>query len=249
MVVLVAELPVVSQIVAEVIVQMDRAFVFFWGAILVDFVSVNSKKDSKIGEKTMKNTFLSITKQLAGLSFNRQRVIIISTIALVSGIIVYAQIPANNVISACYNRNSGILRLIDPTVDQCDNRAEIPVSWNQTGPQGPQGIPGPGGPKAMMFVRADRTIIRCYNGMTGATTGNCGFSFLPTVNAGIYEIDLGFNVTNSFFSVTASGVISSGPVIGKVYGLPANNPNVVVVRLFNTVTHEDAPQDFYLIVY
>jgi hypothetical protein len=31
-------------------------------------------------------------------------------------------------------------------------------------------------PKAMIFVLADRTIARCYNGTNGASTNGCGFS-------------------------------------------------------------------------
>ena len=35
--------------------------------------------------------------------------------------------------------------------------------------------------KAMVYVNADGTILRCYNGITGASTGNCGFSISNTV--------------------------------------------------------------------
>jgi hypothetical protein len=40
---------------------------------------------------------------------------------------------------------SGQLRVIDPATDTC-RRNETPISWNQTGPQGPAGPEGPAGP-------------------------------------------------------------------------------------------------------
>lgn len=56
--------------------------------------------------------------------------------------IVQAAIPdPNSVIHACY-RGNGNLRLVDKS--SCVSN-ETPVSWNQTGPQGPQGVPGPQG--------------------------------------------------------------------------------------------------------
>lgn len=56
--------------------------------------------------------------------------------------IVHAAIPdANGVIHACY-RGNGNLRLVDRS--NCVSNETL-VSWNQTGPQGPQGVPGPQG--------------------------------------------------------------------------------------------------------
>jgi hypothetical protein len=55
--------------------------------------------------------------------------------------------------------------------------------------------------KAMVSLNADSTISRCYNGVTGASTGGCGF--VATHNgAGIYSIDFKFPTDGRFISVT-----------------------------------------------
>jgi hypothetical protein len=61
---------------------------------------------------------------------------------------------------------------------------------------------GYGVPKAMLYVDNFGTILRCYNGITGSSTGNCGFSVSETV-AGVYTIDFGFQVSDKFFYLTA----------------------------------------------
>ncbi|MFN8491619.1 MAG: hypothetical protein U0350_28735 [Caldilineaceae bacterium] len=56
-----------------------------------------------------------------------------------------ASIPAaNRVITGCYAKD-GSLRLIDAEAGkQCTSKEKV-LTWNQTGPVGPQGIPGPQG--------------------------------------------------------------------------------------------------------
>ena len=56
------------------------------------------------------------------------------TAAIVGGF-AWATIPAaNGSIRACYQKTDGQLRVIDST-EAC-RTSEIPISWNQTGPQG-----------------------------------------------------------------------------------------------------------------
>jgi hypothetical protein len=64
----------------------------------------------------------------------------------------FGTIPAaNGVISGCYDKSGGALRVIDSDVTTCKSN-ETSLTWNQTGPTGPtgltgpQGIPGPAGP-------------------------------------------------------------------------------------------------------
>lgn len=67
---------------------------------------------------------------------------------LASAVIVHATIPSNNVISACYSRSGGALRVIDDSVTKC-KAGETSLAWNVQGvqgPAGPQGLTGSAGP-------------------------------------------------------------------------------------------------------
>ncbi len=63
-----------------------------------------------------------------------------------------AAIPdASGIIHACHARKDGVLRVIDPAAGgSCDAKKEIPLSWNQTGPTGPQGAVGLTGPQGAL---------------------------------------------------------------------------------------------------
>ena len=68
--------------------------------------------------------------------------------------------------------------------------------------------------KAMLYVDGtlvSPTIVRCYNGVTGASTGNCGFTVILLSN-GSYEIGFGFQVSDRFVSITAS--LGKPPLVG-----------------------------------
>jgi hypothetical protein len=60
--------------------------------------------------------------------------------------------------------------------------------------------------KAMVAVTANGTIVRCYNGVTGSTTGNCGISVklngTPEIPLG-FLVNFPFDVSNRFWIVTA----------------------------------------------
>ena len=85
----------------------------------------------------------SFTSALAGAAV---------TAIIVSGSIVIAAIPdsTTKVITVCYTKTSGVLRLIDKaTKAACNTKTEIELSWNQQGIKGdagPQGLLGATGP-------------------------------------------------------------------------------------------------------
>jgi hypothetical protein len=101
---------------------------------------------------------------------------------------------------AIYDRTAGQARLsIQPA-------GPINVQGNTT-----QNLGGYGLPKAMLYVNGDGTIIRCYNGINGTSSGGCGISITKTIS-GHYSINFGFDVSNSFFSVALQDVPLSNPV-------------------------------------
>src|ERR1022692_794594 len=71
----------------------------------------------------------------------------IAALLLTGGIgIASASIPSSSgVINGCYSRYDGFLRVIDISKGQACQKGSTPLSWNQTGPQGPQGPTGPAG--------------------------------------------------------------------------------------------------------
>ncbi len=61
--------------------------------------------------------------------------------------IAYATVPdASGIIHGCYRKGMGRLRVIDTDRAQTCLKTEVPLNWNQAGPQGPQGSTGPQGP-------------------------------------------------------------------------------------------------------
>jgi hypothetical protein len=57
--------------------------------------------------------------------------------------------------------------------------------------------------KAMVEV-VSSTVIRCYNGTTNSSSGNCGFTVTQPlgIGIGVYRIDFGFAIADRFFAVT-----------------------------------------------
>lgn len=67
-----------------------------------------------------------------------------SALLALAGGVAWAAIPsASGTINGCYQKSSGVLRVIDPDTGKTCTPSEIPISWNQ---RGPQGVPGPAGP-------------------------------------------------------------------------------------------------------
>ena len=81
----------------------------------------------------------------------------------------------SSVIKGCYQKNNGQLRIVD-SLDQCST-SELPISWNQTGPQGatgprgPQGATGPRGAQGPTGAQG-RQGIQGIAGPTGPPGAN-----------------------------------------------------------------------------
>jgi hypothetical protein len=88
--------------------------------------------------------------------------------------------------------------------------------------------------KAMLYVNADGTIARCYNGMTNATARNCGFTIANTYAdwGADHVINFGSRVTDRFISVSAEWVPGFASV-GASYSFDPD-PDLVHVQTFTT---------------
>ena len=74
---------------------------------------------------------------------------IATSVLLGAGGVAYAAIPGTDgLIHACYDTQSGQVRLVDPATGQPKGcgKTEKAVAWNQQGPAGPTGPAGPAGP-------------------------------------------------------------------------------------------------------
>lgn len=101
--------------------------------------------------------------------------------------------------------------------------------------------------KASLYVLANGTIARCYNGITGSSTGNCGFSISAT-GTGSYAIGLGaaFDPPNRFYSLTTFG--NTEYIVGRITGV-GTNVTIQTFRTNETIPAGDVVSDFFLIVY
>jgi hypothetical protein len=63
-------------------------------------------------------------------------------VVLVAGAVAFADIPDDGVLHACYDKESGRLRVVDNKGCHDDERK---ITWSQKGPQGPRGEAGPAG--------------------------------------------------------------------------------------------------------
>lgn len=156
----------------------------------------------------------------SGLSHRAQRTALFAAGISLLGIIAYASVPdADGVIHGCYKTTNGSLRVIDAPAVTCDPKNETPISWNQAGTRGPQGAQGeqgpigpqgPAGPQGLpglaplvlLSLNADGSIARCYNGVSGATTGGCGFNIFRNAE-GFYYVEFPFPVRDRPYSVAA----------------------------------------------
>jgi hypothetical protein len=96
--------------------------------------------------------------------------------------------------------------------------------------------------KAIVYANADGTIRRCFNGMTGASTGNCGFT-VQKVSTGVYQVGFGFQVTDRYASVTqakSSGQVNIVPSISEF-----DNPSLPnTLFVYTNITDVDYAQSF-----
>ena len=115
-------------------------------------------------------TMRSITSAIVGA---------VAATAILTGSLAIAAIPdsATKLITVCYTKTSGAMRLIDKaTKATCNTKTEIELSWNQqgvkgdTGPQGLLGATGPAGPNGQNGFNGLNGLsgLNGVNGLNGA---------------------------------------------------------------------------------
>lgn len=90
--------------------------------------------------------------------FGRRSILVSAGIfALVAGGVAYAVIPdSGGLIHACYDKQSGQVRIVDPPMPKGCGSKEQAIEWNQRGPSGPSGpsgangASGPSGPAGLL---------------------------------------------------------------------------------------------------
>jgi hypothetical protein len=104
--------------------------------------------------------------------------------------------------------------------------------------------------KAMLFVDANGSIIRCYNGITNTSEGNCGFtiSYFPSIAE--YDVHLGFPLIDRYIAVTP--LLTTG--VNIVASFAIDNVSQTKVNVYTRITDVTwidsfAANPFMLIVY
>ena len=129
-----------------------------------------------------------------------------------------AAIPAaDGTIHGCFATKGGALRVID-TGQTCTARSESPLTWNQTGPTGPQGAkgdPGAQGPPGAAGQNGAPGIARGYafidkDGILGAGASGVGSVSRPP---GLGVTCVNFNFTAVSVVVTQSADLPPNSII------------------------------------
>ncbi|MBS1786105.1 MAG: hypothetical protein JST85_00180 [Acidobacteria bacterium] len=102
--------------------------------------------------------------------------------------------------------------------------------------------------KAMIYVDpflpASQYIVRCYNGITNSSTGNCGFSMVRDF-IGTYRINFGFQISDRFFSLS----LSNAGITGAIF---VNATNEIGISTYDVSSGDNAQHTdsrFYVLVY
>lgn len=77
-----------------------------------------------------------------------------AAVALAGSAIAYAAVPGTGgLISGCYEKRTGVLRVIDAEAGKTCTSRETPIGWNEQGPKGEPGPTGPQGERGLQGVQ------------------------------------------------------------------------------------------------
>jgi hypothetical protein len=138
-----------------------------------------------------------------------RRVLIVATVVISAA--TYASIPGpSGVITGCYNKSGGTLRVIDSSVTNCGSN-ETKITWNQVGPQGPIGLQGPAGPQGPQGVQgpAGATGPQGPQGPAGPH-GPAGPAGVPGTSAATFAFNNGVIGITTDYTLVASKALPVG---------------------------------------
>jgi hypothetical protein len=101
--------------------------------------------------------------------------------------------------------------------------------------------------KAIVAITANGTIARCYNGVSGVTTTNCGITVSLNNQAGVYFIDFPFEVSNRFWIVSNDN--PSGVGLDDSLGGRATLDSAQRLRVWTYLNGSRAYLPFHLFVF
>jgi hypothetical protein len=132
-------------------------------------------------------------------------------IVLVVGGIAWATIPGSDgTISACYGKRTGLVRIYDPSGSGLLRGClanEVPISWNQAGPTGATGDPGPKGDQGPADVDHAYFATCCTTPVT-----------LSTIFAQVARID-NLPAGNYVMSAKVTLTVTDGPATADCLAL------------------------------
>jgi hypothetical protein len=112
-----------------------------------------------------------------------------------------------------------------------------------------QDLNSSGLPKAMLFLLANGTLDRCYNGMTGqsmsggTTQSGCGFSV--SASGGNFIVSFGVDVSSRYFTAAAFG----GAVRKAINLRPGNNTTQVGGSVYDINAGTETVSDVFLVMF
>lgn len=109
--------------------------------------------------------------------------------------------------------------------DNLGSAGILQLQGNAMQPEASNGLP-----KAMVAITAGGIIARCYNGVTGTTTANCGITVTDHPIPGVFNITFPFQVSNRFWLITNDGSGPFGDLSAVVTPLSSNELEAALRR-------------------
>jgi hypothetical protein len=103
-------------------------------------------------------------------------------------------------------------------------------------------------PKAMIFVDNAGHNLRCYNGLTGSSSGGCGFVVTQPLgdHVGVYKISFGFPVSNRFVSLAVDNI---SPLLNFGINFNFDGSDLLVFTFVTDTRNDSSARNFMAIVY